>query len=269
MVRASYQRALEEGKRRGLAGFPWVTWGITLATCALWCVTAYQGARDAGAHTLRDVLANVFSNSTDGNVLDAFGAKDNPAIVAGQYWRLVTPIFLHANILHVGLNMLNFFLLGLVIERIFGHTRFLLLYLLTGIVSILASFIFTPQAISVGASGAIFGLVGAYSAFILVHRQAFRHGGVGALSWLILVIGVNLGLGFVIPNVDNYAHIGGLLSGCILGVLFTPLYRLTAARDGSLLLMDTRSLQRRWPLALVVCMIIFLLAIIAIYGIGG
>src|SRR5205807_9774139 len=110
--RASWQQS----KRRGLAGIPWITWTITLLTCGIWCATAYQVARDAGAHTLHDILANVLANSENDNILIAWGAKDNASIIAGQYWRLVTPIFLHAYILHVGLNMLNFFILGLTIE---------------------------------------------------------------------------------------------------------------------------------------------------------
>lgn len=267
-ARMSYQHAVEDRGRPGLMDFPWFTWIIALFTCGVWCVTAYQVAINAGAHTSQEVLANVFSNSEDANVLIAFGAKYNPAIVGGQYWRLITPIFLHANILHISLNMLNFILLGLITERIFGHLRFGLIYLLTGTISILASFIFAPQEVSVGASGAIFGLVGAYSAFILVHRQAFRYNGILALAWLILVIGINLGLGFVIPNVDNYAHVGGLLSGCLLGWLFTPLYIVTT-QDGLPALADAHSLKRRWPLALLPIVLTVCSAIIAIHFVGG
>lgn len=268
-VRTSYQRAIrQQGQRGRLANFPWFTWLITLVTCSLWCLTAYQVALNAGAHTLKDVLANVFSNSEDGNVLIAFGAKYNAAIIEGQYWRLVTPMFLHANLLHLALNMLNFFILGLIAERIFGHIRFVLIYLLTGVASALASFAFAPQEVSVGASGAIFGLVGAYSIFILVHRLAFPRGGLTALVWLILVIGLNLGLGFVIPNVDNYAHVGGLLSGCLLGWFFTPFYRVTTQNELPVLA-DAHSLKRRWPLALLMIVITILIAIIAIHFVGG
>lgn len=268
-VRASYQRATQKQNGKGwLANVPWITWIVTLVTCGLWCITAYQVALHAGAQSWRDVLASVFSNSENGDVLLAFGAKYNPAIIQGQYWRLVTPIFLHANILHLGLNMLNFFILGPIVERIFGHIRFALIYLLTGIASALASFVFAPQEISVGASGAIFGLVGAYSIFILAHRLAFRHGGITALAWLILVIGLNLALGFVIPNVDNYAHVGGLLSGCLLGWFFTPFYRVTI-QDGQPVLADAHSLKRRWPLALLTIVLTVLIAIIAIHFVGG
>jgi membrane associated rhomboid family serine protease len=268
----SYQWALGDQKKSRLARFPWITLVITAITCGIWCVTAYQVALNAGAHTLKEVLANIFANNEDVNVLIAFGAKYDPAILAGQYWRLITPIFLHANILHIGLNMFNFLLLGLIVERIFGRLRFILIYLITGVISVLASFVFAPQEISVGASGAIFGLVGAYSAFILVHRLAFRYHGITALGWLILVIGINLGLGFVIPNVDNYAHVGGLLSGCLLGWFFTPFYRVNpvaSTQNGLPMLIDVHSLKRRWPLALLLIALTLLSAIIAIQFVGG
>src|SRR5947207_3677187 len=183
----------------------------------------------------------------------------------GIYCLLITPIFQNAILLHVGLNMLNFFVLGIFLERLLGHLRFLLIYVITGIVSIIASFYFMPQEISVGASGAIFGLVGAYSVFVLMHRRAFRKGGIPALLWLIIVIAGNLSIGFFVPNVDNYSHLGGLLSGCLLGWWFTPLYTLT--QDNTLI--DKHSLSRRWPLALLTIAGTLILAIIARLFIGG
>lgn len=271
-VALSYECALGDQQRPGRVHFAWATCIITLGTCGIWCVTAYQVALTAHAHTLRAIVANVLANSEDARVLLAFGAKYNPAIQDGQYWRLVTATFLHANILHVSLNMLNLLLFGLFSERIFGHTRFVLIYLLTGICGNLASFVFAPTEISIGASGAIFGLVGAYCIFILVHRLAFRHQGITALGWLILVVGINLGLGFVTPNVDNYAHIGGLLSGCLLGWCFTPFYKINPAvntLNGSVMLTDIHSLTRRWPLALLLIVLTLLSAIITIHFVGG
>ncbi len=176
-----------------------------------------------------------------------------------------TWLILHANLLHVGLNMLNLAVLGVFLERLVGHLRYLFIYFVTGILSIIASFYFMPQEISVGASGAIFGLVGAYSIFVLMHRRAFPKHGIPALLWLIIVIGVNLGIGLFVPNVDNYAHIGGLLSGCLLGWWFTPLYALSPNKT----LVDTHSLARRWPLALLTIASVLLLAILARLLMGG
>ncbi len=269
-VRASYQQAMKgPNKKRRSVDFPWITWIVALLTCGIWCITAYQVAINAGAHTFSEMLANVFSNSQDANVLIAFGAKEDSAILAGQYWRFLTPVFLHASLLQLVLNMLNFVILGIVIEPLFGHSRFLLIYLVTGIVSIIASFAFEPQEISVGASGAIFGLVGAYGVFIVMHRQAFRYGGILPLGWLIFVIGINLGIDFVIPNVDHYAHIGGLISGCLLGWLFAPFYSITRSQNEISYMKDVRSLAYRWPLALCTIAITFLLASITIHFVGG
>ncbi len=268
-IQLSYRTAINRYKH--LPWFDrmsWVTWMITAGIIAMWCITAYQVALAAGAHTVGAILANVFSNSQNGDVLVAYGAKYNDAIVEGQYWRFITPIFLHANILHVSLNLLNLVILGIFVERIFGHLRFLLIYLVTGVISVIASFYFAPQEISVGASGAIFGLVGAYSVFVLVHRRAFRRGGIPALVWLACIIGLNLGIGLVIPNIDNYAHIGGFVSGCILGWCFTPFYVLLSG-EGKAVLTDVHSLSRRWPLALLTIAVTLFLAIIAVHLIGG
>ena len=271
----SYQKALSQYRSvHGLSRISWVTWGVVTGTIIIWCVTAYQFALATGAHNAHDIIAAVMNNAINiqdkdnnalSSVLIAFGAKDNDLILQGQYWRFVTPIFLHANLLHVGLNMLNLAVLGVFLERLVGHIRFLLIYVTTGIVSIIASFYFMPQEISVGASGAIFGLVGAYSVFVLMHRRAFRKGGIPALLWLIIVIAGNLSIGFFVPNVDNYAHLGGLLSGCLLGWWFTPLYTLT--QDNTLI--DKHSLSRRWPLALLTIAGTLILAIIARLFIGG
>jgi membrane associated rhomboid family serine protease len=234
----------------------------------MWCITAYQVAIAAGAHSLLDVLSNAFSNSQNADVLVAYGAKYNDAILHGQYWRFITPIFLHASLLHLSLNMLNLIVLGIFVERIFGHRRFLLIYLVTGVISIVASFYFAPQEISVGASGAIFGLVGAYSLFVFIHRKAFRNAGIPALSWLVLIIGINLGIGLIIPNIDNDAHVGGFLSGCVLGWFFAPFYMLES-NEGKTELVDVHSLTRRWPLAILTIAATLIFAIIGVHVIGG
>src|SRR5258708_2696597 len=271
----SYRTALSKYRSGSeFARFSWVTWSVLIVTLAVWWVTAYVAAQAAGVHTISEIITIIASNAINiqdryndviSNVVMTYGAKDNGLILRGQYWRFVTTIFLHANALHVGLNMLNFFVLGIFLERLFGHMRFLLIYLLSGIISIIASFYFSPQDISVGASGAIFGLVGAYSIFVLVHRQAFPRGGIPAMLWLIIIIGINLSIGLFVSTVDNYAHIGGLLSGALLGWWFAPLYKLSSTQE----MTDMHSLSRRWPLAIVTILATLVLAIIAVYHTGG
>lgn len=270
-AQVSYRSALSAYRtRHRWLRIPWATWIITLGTTLYWCFTAYQTGLMAGAKSIQAVISNIISNAIDvqpasenalTNVLIMYGAKENHLISQGQYWRFVTPIFLHVNFLHVGLNMLNLLLLGIFLERLMGSARFVFIYVITGVISVVASFYFAPDVISVGASGAIFGLVGAYSIFVLIHRRAFRNGGAFALLWLVVIIGINLGIGLVIPNVDNSAHIGGLLSGCLLGWLFAPLYTQTTAHA----LVDTHRLTRRWPLAVLTMLGTLLLAIIALY----
>ena len=267
----SYQAAINNYKRlQKLARISWMTWLMVIATVLCWCFTAYQVALATGAHNWWDVLLNVANNAINvqdkdndalSTVLITYGAKENALMLRGEYWRFITPIFLHANALHVGLNMLNLCVLGVFLERLVGHLRFLLIYLVTGVIGVIASFYFAPQEISVGASGAIFGLVGAYSLFVLAHRRAFPYGGVPAISWLIVVVGINLSIGFFVQNVDNYAHIGGLCSGCLLGWWFTPRYQLSA----SLELIDRHSLARRWPLALLSIVGTVGLAVLSVY----
>jgi membrane associated rhomboid family serine protease len=268
-TRTSYQTAINRYRARtGLARVSWGTWLLVGGTMIVWCVTATATARAAGAHDLRAILLNIANNAVDvrdndalTNTLIAYGAKDNDLILQGQYWRFVTPMFLHANALHVGLNMLNLLVLGVFLERLLGHIRFLLIYLLTGIISIIASFYFAPQDVSVGASGAIFGLVGAYSIFVLMHRRALPRGGIPSLLWLVIIIGLNLSIGLFVQNVDNYAHVGGLLSGCLLGWELMPLYR----RSTTNVLLDKHALSRRWPLALLTILGTLVLAILALH----
>jgi membrane associated rhomboid family serine protease len=274
-TRRSYQTALRRYQsRRGLGRVSWITWLIVVGTLLLWLFTADRVAQLGGAHSLPAILADIAGNAINvqdkdndilTNVLIAYGAKDNALILQGQYWRFITPIFLHANALHVGLNMFNLLILGVFLERILGHLRFLLIYLVTGVVGVIASFYFAPQEISVGASGAIFGLVGAYSMFVLVHRRALPYGGIPSLLWLLIIIAINLSIGLFVQNVDNYAHVGGLLSGCVLGWWFTPLYR-PSSNNG---LRDVHSLTLSWPLALLTILGTLVLALIALYLMGA
>ncbi len=137
----SYQTALYQYKKlHGLARISWGTCLMVSLTIAIWCITAYQVAVLSGAHTLFAILANIMNNAVDikdndalSTVLINYGAKDNDLIVQGQYWRFVKPIFLHANLLHVGLNMLNLAVLGVFLERVVGHLRYLFIYFVTGI----------------------------------------------------------------------------------------------------------------------------------------
>lgn len=153
--------------------------------------------------------------STNPEVLVLFGAKVNELIVQGQVWRLVTPIFVHIGLVHLTFNTYAVYVFGSQIERFFGTTRFLSLYMLTGVAGVLSSFIFSPYP-SAGASGAIFGLIGTEAAFFFRYRKAFGPGGQQRLYNILIVIGYNLAFSFVAPNIDVWGHMGGLLAGVVL-----------------------------------------------------
>ena len=141
------------------------------------------------------------------------GAKANDAIRAGQLWRFFTPMLLHGSILHIGFNMYALYIFGIGLERRYGHGRFLLLYILSGFAGAVFSFLFS-SAYSIGASGAIFGLVAAEGIFLIQNRKLFGSRARGALNNVIFVVAINLFLGLQ-PGIDNWGHIGGLMGGLI------------------------------------------------------
>ncbi|WP_339061569.1 rhomboid family intramembrane serine protease [Tepidibacillus marianensis] len=156
------------------------------------------------------ILMEIKGGSTDPRVLLQFGAKESYLISQGEYWRFVTPIFLHIGLIHLALNSVAIYYIGQLTERIYGSFRFLLIYLIAGIVGNAASFMFAPNSIGAGASGAIFGLFGSLLYFGYVYPPLFfRTMGKDVLT----VIAINLVFGFSVSSIDNYAHIGGLIGG--------------------------------------------------------
>lgn len=152
------------------------------------------------------------------------------AVKAGQYWRLVTGIFLHAGALHLLLNVFALFQLGRFYELMFGTPRFLLIYFATGIAGSLASSLFNT-AWSVGASGAILGILGAFI-FSVRNSPRWRHDRMGrsivsqGMFWIV----ANIVITWSVPEIDKAGHIGGLVSGLILGAVLP--HRVPPPRPG-------------------------------------
>ncbi len=150
----------------------------------------------------------------DGNVLIRLGAKTPQIISAHQVWRLVTAMFLHAGIFHIGMNMWCLVDLGPQVESLFSTTKFTVFYLVTGIFGFVVSTFWAPYGMSVGASGAIMGLIG------IMIGASYHHGRLGGdirsslWKWVIYIAI----FGFFFP-VDNAAHLGGLVSGLAIGYL--------------------------------------------------
>jgi rhomboid protease GluP len=145
-----------------------------------------------------------------------------PALVAqGEAWRLITSAFLHSGFVHLALNMLSLYFLGSFAEISFGRSRFLALYFISGIASGIAYLYFGAfNAPAVGASGAIFGLLGGVFGFA-IRRGTFSTRN-PVISQLLILTALNLFLGATIPGVSNTAHIGGLVGGLVFGYLMAP-----------------------------------------------
>jgi len=162
-----------------------------------------------------NVVAFVWELATDGPNVD-HGYLYGPAVVqGGEWWRIVTAAFLHGSIVHVGLNMLALYQVGNVVEVLFGKFRFLLLYALAIAGSGFAVLYFSYNQYTLGASGAIFGLFGALVAAGL--RMGAR--GRALVGQVIPVILINLVFTFSIPNISAAAHVGGLITGFLAGLL--------------------------------------------------
>lgn len=155
-----------------------------------------------------------------GRTMAAFGANYGPYTLSGEWWRLFTYMFLHGGLIHIAFNMWCLWDLGALAESLYGRWTFAAIYFLTGIAAGVASVGWNPLSLSIGASGAIFGIAGALAAsFYLGEFSMPRIAIQGTLRSLIFFIVFNVAFGSMFAGVDNAAHIGGLVSGLILGAL--------------------------------------------------
>ena len=177
----------------------------------------------------------------DGRVMIHFGANFGPLTLSGDWWRLLTYMFLHGGLMHIAFNMWCLWDLGALCESLYGRWTYAAIYLTTGIAAGLASVGWNPGTLSVGASGAIFGLAGALIAsFYLGEFTLPRVAIQGTLRSLLFFVGFNVLFGTLSPGIDNAAHGGGLVSGLILGALIAriaPEHDKPARRAGVLLFM--------------------------------
>jgi membrane associated rhomboid family serine protease/Flp pilus assembly protein TadD len=166
------------------------------------------------------VAASGPSMDFTGQVMVAFGANYGPDTLSGQWWRLATYMFLHGGLFHIATNMWCLWNIGTLCESLYGRFTYAAIYLMTGVAGGLASVGWNPGVLSVGASGALFGLTGALIASF--YLGSFSLSGInikGTLSSLLFFAGFSLFLGKVVPGIDNACHVGGLVSGLILGAL--------------------------------------------------
>lgn len=175
-----------------------------------------------------------------------YGLKINDLILQGEFWRLVTPIFFHANILHFFFNMYALYNVGLLIERPLGYSKFLIIYFFSGVAGVFASFLITP-ADSLGASGAIFGLIGALAVFLYRNYRLFGAPGRNLLYNVVFIIVINL-LISVAPGtgIDLWGHVGGLVTGSALAWILAPVWMIqTDPYTGQSAAVDLNPFSRR------------------------
>ena len=192
-------------------------------------------------------LAQLAGGTEDPDVLLDFGAMFGPLISQGEYWRLLTAMFLHSGLMHLGSNSLGLFIFGHLVERSYGHERFFLIYVLAGLAGSVTSYLFNSIAIAAGASGAIFGVVGALAAFLVVQRRTFGKHAQNSLIGIGIIVAINIFIGLSTPGIDNWAHGGGLVAGFILGLTLSPQYRQAGTMFGHRIIVNTSgSLILKW-----------------------
>ena len=170
------------------------------------------------------VIEMFFSALYSDKAIILLGAKWNPGITHGEYWRFLTCTFLHGNLIHLFLNLAALYIFAQEVESIYGSFRFLLIYLLSSWGAGLASYMFSP-GIAIGASGAVFGIIGSLIVFFFRQREKVTGANLKFKSMYTLVI-INLILGFLLPKIDNSAHIGGLITGLISAWFISPEYKI-------------------------------------------
>lgn len=184
------------------------------------------------------VLTGVSPMNPDSESLIAWGANLRQLTLNGEYWRLLSCCFVHIGVLHLFMNMYAFLLIGAQLEPRLGKKRFIWAYILSGIAASATSLWWhTNNSISAGASGAIFGMYGLFLALLntkLVEKRNRKQ----LLASVIFFVGYNL-LGGLQQGIDNAAHIGGLISGLLLGIIFIPGLRFEQRRNMSAIKEET------------------------------
>jgi rhomboid protease GluP len=213
------------------------------------------------------LLMELVGSSTSGRTLVAFGAKVNPLIAQGEYWRLFTPIFLHIGLTHLLFNGFAILSFGRLAEIVYGHGRFLAIYLVSGVTGALLSYLMS-RGLSAGASGAIFGIAGALAVFYAQNRSVPHVAGQGQLIGIVLILVINGVYGLANQGVDNWGHLGGLLGGLSMAMWLTPKVAAVQDLDG-----DGDAVALRWrsssPASWLIVPVLVAIVILAVATIPG
>jgi len=195
-------------------------WFISLAQMIMFIVElVIGGVMFDGAFVINNTMAG-----PSGITQRFLGAKFLPDIRRGQVWRFWTPALLHGGILHIFMNGIFQFMLCFTFEEKWGTARIAFLYFFTALGATLLSCVASPQTISVGASGALFGMLGANISYILMNwNDVFRPQTQLCQACCVVIINFVIGMGYA-GNIDNFAHLGGLITGLLMGSAFVVSY---------------------------------------------
>ncbi|PUZ70969.1 hypothetical protein GQ55_2G277500 [Panicum hallii var. hallii] len=189
-----------------------------------------------------NVLAYIAQVASQGKLL-MWGAKINSLIDRGQFWRLATSSLLHANVTHLAFNCFSLNSIGPMVEMLTGPRRFIAVYFSSALAGSLMSYR-CCESPAVGASGAIFGLVGAYAVYMWRHRSYFGNAR-ESLEHIGRVVVLNMGMGLLSRGIDNWGHLGGLLGGVAVAWFLGPAWQYQyVAKDGGVVLKDRAPVLR-------------------------
>ncbi len=149
---------------------------------------------------------------SEGALIGSLPGISGIGVAHGQWWRIVTGGFLHESLLHIGFNMYVLYILGLQLEPALGRVKFATIYFVSLFTGSLGALIVTPHAITVGASGAVFGIMGAFAVEMRARQLPLMQGGLGGVGGLILI---NLVISFTLPGISWGGHVGGLIGGAL------------------------------------------------------
>ncbi|KAL1342540.1 hypothetical protein HN51_029083 [Arachis hypogaea] len=215
----------------------WTSWLVPMfvvANIAVFIVAMYindcpknniglQGncvARFLGRFSFQPLRENPLLGPSSSTLRKMGGLEWDNVVNKHQAWRLVTCIWLHAGIIHLLANMLSLVFIGIRLEQQFGFVRIGIIYLVSGFGGSVLSTLFIRNNISVGASGALFGLLGAMLSELFTNWTIYSNKAMALITLLVIIV-INLALG-ILPHVDNFAHIGGFLTGFLLGFILLP-----------------------------------------------
>jgi rhomboid protease GluP len=198
-------------------------------------------------------------SSSNPETLRDFGALTYIDIRSGQYWRYVSAMFLHIGIMHLLVNSISLFILGSLIEKTFGSYKFIAIYIASGIGgSALSYSMISPWTIGAGASGAIFGCLGALGVFFLINKTSLGRSGKENLNAVLIMSLINFGFGIFIPSIDNWAHLGGFISGAIMSSGISPKIRFSNYYDSRKSPKHTITIRQLFSISsmiLIICLI--------------